>query len=76
MYRRFHGKHTGKADILGDIYGEHYIVHLRFGHGVCLSPWIVVEGSRQCRDIQDAFTRVQHLNRRHDWIPEWHQTNG
>lgn len=76
MYRRFHGKHTGKADILGDIYGEHYIVHLRFGHGNGVSPWVMGERSRQRGDIQNDFTGIQHPNRRHDWIPEWYQANG
>ena len=66
--------HTGEIDVLGHLHGEHHTVHLRAGHGGSLSPWIVGQGSGQCRDIQNAFTRFFYSYRRHDWIPEWYQT--
>jgi len=68
--------HQGQANHLGDAHGKHHIVHLGTGYGVCFSARIMGKRGGQCRDIQDDFTCVQHLNRRHDWIPEWYQTNG
>ena len=54
--------------------GKHNPVHLRFGYGNRLSPWLVGKTSGQPRDIQDAFTRFFYSHRRHDWVPEWYQT--
>jgi len=64
-----------KVDAVGHTDGQHDPVHLRFSHGVRLSPWSVGERSRQRRDIQNDFTRFFYSYRRHDWLPEWYQTN-
>ena len=71
-----HGnKHERTTNVLGNIHGQHNIVHLCFGYGHSLSPWFVGQGSRQRRDIQNDFTRFFYSYRRHDWVPEWYQTN-
>jgi len=67
--------HEREADTVRHAHGKHDPVHLRFGHGVCVSPWLVGKGSGQWRDIQDDFTRFFYSYRRHDWIPEWYQTH-
>ena len=67
--------HQREADALCNPDGEHNPVHLRFGHGSGVSPWIMVKGSGQCRDIQNAFTRFFYTYRRHDWVPVWYQTH-
>ena len=64
-----------KVDSVGDFNGERNPVHLCFGYGNQLYAWTVGKGSRQWRDIQNDFTRLQHLNRRHDWLPVWYQAN-
>jgi len=64
-----------KVDAVGNIDGQLHPVHLCFGYGRSVYPWIVGKGSRQWRDIQNDFTRLQHLNRRHDWLPIWYQTH-
>ena len=67
--------HEREADALRDAHGQHYIVHLGAGHGRGVHPWFVGQGSRQRRDIQNDFTRFFYSYRRHDWVPEWYQTN-
>jgi hypothetical protein len=68
-------RHERKADAVRYVDGKHDIVHLRFGYGNCVYPWIVGKGSGQRRDIQDDFTRVFYSYRRHDWVPFWYQTH-
>ena len=68
-------RHQREAYALCNPDGQHNPVHLCFGYGRSVYPWIVGKGSRQWRDIQNDFTRLQHLNRRHDWIPIWYQTH-
>ena len=67
-------RHQREVDSLCNPDGKHDPVHLRFGHGNGVYPWIVGKGSRQWRDLQNDFTRLQHLDRRHDWLPQWYQT--
>ena len=68
------GKHKRETDLLRHLYGEHYIVHLSFGHGHSLSPRFVGKASGQRRDLQDDKSGVFHPNRRDDRISEWYQT--
>jgi len=68
--------HQGQTDAVGHADGKHHPVHLCLGYGNQLYAWPLGQRGGQRRDIQDDFTCVQHLNRRHDWIPEWYQTNG
>ena len=56
--------HERKADAVCDLDGKHNPVHLRFGHGYGVSPWIVGKGSGQCRDLQNDFTRFFYTYRR------------
>ena len=68
-------RHQREANALCNPDGQHYIVHLGAGHGRGVHPWFVGERSRQRRDIQNDFTRFFYSYRRHDWLPEWYQTN-
>ena len=63
-----------KADLLRHLYGEHYIVHLSFGHGHSLSPRFVGQGSGQCGDIQNDQSRVFNTDRGHDRVSKRDQT--
>ena len=65
----------GKVDAVGHIDGQHDIVHLSSGYGVCVSLWFVGKGSGQRRNLQDDFTRFFYSYRRHDWVPVWYQTH-
>jgi len=67
-------RHQREVDSLCYFDGKHDPVHLCFGHGSGVYPWIVGKGSRQWRDLQNDFTRLQYLDRRHDWLPVWYQT--
>jgi len=67
--------HEGKTDALRHTNGKHNIVHLRFGHGHGVSPWLMGQRSGQRRDLQDDFTRFFYSYRRHDWVPVWYQTH-
>jgi hypothetical protein len=68
------GKHKRKADLLRHLYGEHYIVHLSFGHGRSLYPRFVGQGSGQCGNLQNDQSSIQHTDRRHDRISKWNKT--
>jgi len=68
-------QHQREADAVCDLDGQHNLVHLCFGYGDSLSPWFVGQGSGQRRNIQNDFTRFFYSYRRHDWLPEWYQTN-
>ena len=72
--RQDNGKHKRKADLLRHLYGEHYIVHLSFGHGRSLSPRFVGQGSGQRGNLQDDQSGIQHPDRRHDRFSKWNQT--
>jgi len=64
-----------KVDAVGHIDGQLYPVHLRIGYGNQLYVGSLGQGGGQRRDFQDDFTRFFYSYRRHDWIPEWYQTN-
>jgi len=68
-------RYERKADAIRHTNGKHDPVHLCFGYGRGVHPWIVGQGSGQRRDIQNDFTRFFYSYRRHDWIPEWYQTH-
>ena len=68
-------RHERKIDAVRHVDGQHDIVHLGTGYGVFFSARIMGKRGGQRRNIQDDFTRVQYLNRRHDWIPVWYQAN-
>ena len=74
--RAITSEHQRPIDLSCYLVGQRHPVHLRLGYGNCLSPWIVGKTSGQPRDIQNAFTRFFYSYRRHDWIPEWYQTDG
>ena len=60
---------------VGDLNGQRNPVHLRIGNGNQLYAWFMGKGSGQRRDLQDDFTCVFYSYRRHDWVPEWYQTD-
>jgi len=68
------GKHKREADLLRHLYGEHYIVHLSFGHGDSLSPRFVGQRSGQRGNIQDDQSGIQHTDRGHDRVSKRDQT--
>jgi len=68
------GKHKRKADLLRHLYGEHYIVHLSFGHGRSLSPRFVGQGSGQRRDFQNDQPSIQHPDWGNDRLSKRYQT--
>ena len=68
-------RHQREANALCNPDGKHDPVHLCFGDGRRFHPWTVGQGGGQRRDIQNDFTRFFYSYRRHDWIPEWYQTN-
>ena len=63
-----------KANPLGDTDGKRNPVHLCFGYGGQLYAWPLGKRSGQRRNLQDDFTRFFYSYRRHDWLPEWYQT--
>ena len=63
-----------KANPLGDTDGKCNPVHLCFGYGGQLYAWPLGKRSGQRRNLQDDFTRFFYTYRRHDWLPEWYQT--
>ena len=63
-----------KANPLGDTDGKRNPVHLCIGYGGQLYAWPLGKRSGQRRDIQNDFTRFFYSYRRHDWLPEWYQT--
>ena len=63
-----------QTNAVGDFDGQRNPVHLCFGYGNQLYAWPLGQRSGQRRDIQNDFTRFFYTYRRHDWIPEWHQT--
>ena len=67
--------HERKTDVVRHPHGQHDPMHLRFGHGSGVHPWLVGKGSGQWRDIQNDFTRFFYSYRRHDWVPFWYQTH-
>jgi len=67
--------HQRQTDDLGNAHGQHHIVHLGTGYGVCFSARIMGKRGGQSRNIQDDFTRFFYTYRRHDWVPEWYQTH-
>ena len=67
--------HQRKTDPVCNANGQHDPLHLCFGNGRRFHPWTVGQGGGQRRNIQNDFTRFFYSYRRHDWIPEWYQTN-
>ena len=63
-----------EANPLGDTDGKRNPVHLCFGYGGQLYAWPLGKRSGQRRNLQDDFTRFFYSYRRHDWLPEWYQT--
>ena len=63
-----------KINNVGDADGKRNPVHLCFGYGRQLYAWPLGQRSGQRRDIQNDFTRFFYTYRRHDWVPEWYQT--
>jgi len=63
-----------KTNPLGDANGKRNPVHLCFGYGNQLYAWTLGKRSGQRGNIQDDFTRFFYSYRRHDWLPEWYQT--
>jgi len=68
-------RHKRQADALCHAHGKHNPMYLRIGHGDQLYVGSVGQGSGQCRNFQNDFTRFFYSYRRHDWIPVWYQTN-
>ena len=68
-------RHKRQADAVRYANGKHNPMYLRVGHGGQLYVGSVGQGSGQCRDFQNDFTRFFYSYRRHDWIPVWYQTN-
>ncbi len=68
-------RHKRQADVVRHANGKHNPMYLRVGHGGQLYVGSLGQGSGQCRDFQNDFTRFFYSYRRHDWIPVWYQTN-
>lgn len=71
---RYYAKHQRQTRLHGDNLRDANAVFLRVEHGGRFYVGFVGEGSGQRRDFQNDFTRVFYADRRHDWIPEWYQT--
>ena len=67
--------HQGQVDPVGHADGQHNPVHLRLGNGNQLYAWPLGQRGGQRRNLQDDFTRFFYTYRRHDWVPEWYQTD-
>ena len=67
--------HQGQADPVGHANGQLHPVYSGFSNGRRFHPWTVGQGGGQRRNLQDDFTRFFYTYRRHDWVPEWYQTN-
>jgi len=63
-----------KINNVGDADGKRNPVHLCYGYGRQLYAWPLGQRSGQRRNIQNDFTRFFYTYRRHDWVPEWYQT--
>jgi len=68
-------RHQRQADAIRHANGKHNPMYLRVGHGDQLYVGSVGEGSGQCGNFQNDFTRFFYSYRRHDWIPVWYQTH-
>ena len=71
---RYYAKHQRQTGLHSNNLRDADPVYLRIGNGGRLYVGLVGEGSGQRRNFQDDFTRVFYADRRHDWIPEWYQT--
>ena len=67
-------RHKGQASLHGHDLRDPYPVFLRIKHGNQLYVGAMGKGSGQCGNLQNDFTSVQYPNWRHDWVPEWYQT--
>jgi hypothetical protein len=63
-----------KANDVGDFDGKRNPVHLCIGYGGQLYAWPMGKRGGQRGNLQDDFTRFFYTYRRHDWVPEWYQT--
>ena len=73
-HERYYAKHTRAADFLGNLYDKRYPVLISAGHGRSLSLGPLGQGSGQRGNIQNDFASFQYIDRWHDWIPVWYQT--
>jgi len=71
---RYYAKHQGQTCLHGHNLRDPHPVYLRVKHGGQLYVGLVGQGSGQRRNFQDDFTGFFHTHRRHDWVPEWYQT--
>ena len=71
---RFYAKHQRQTGLHGHHLRNAYPVFLRIKHGGQLYVGSVGQGSGQCGNFQNDFSRFFYSHRRHDWIPEWYQT--
>ena len=71
---RYYAKHQRQTGLHSDNLRDADPVFLRVGNGGRLYVGAMGQGSGQRRNFQDDFTRVFYSDRRHDWIPEWYQT--
>jgi len=65
----------GQTNPVGHADGQFHPVHLCLGYGLQLYAWPLGQRGGQRRNLQDDFTRFFYTYRRHDWVPEWYQTN-
>jgi hypothetical protein len=71
---RYYAKYQRQTGLHGYDLRDADPVFLRVEHGSRLYVGAMGKRSGQCGNIQDDFTSVQYPNWRHDWIPEWYQT--
>jgi hypothetical protein len=71
---RYYAKHQRQTGLHSNNLRDADPVYLRVKHGGLLYVGAMGKGSGQRRNLQNDFTSIQHPNWRHDWIPEWYQT--
>ena len=71
---RYYAKHQRQIGLHSNNLRDTHVVYLRVKHGGQLYVGAVGQRSGQRRNFQDDFTRFFYSHRRHDWIPEWYQT--
>lgn len=71
---RYYAKHQRQTGLHSNDLRDADPVYLRVKHGGLLYVGAMGKGSGQRGNLQNDFTSIQHPNWRHDWVPQWYQT--
>jgi len=71
---RYYAKHQRQTGLHSNDLRNANPLFLRVGNGGRLYVGVMGKGSGQRGNLQNDFTRFFYTYRRHDWIPEWYQT--